>query len=103
VISRRTIFSLLLALMIVAVLRAWLIDHRDNCDRYMAGDRTVPSSEYIESGTRTVEVPCDQWLMRQPAWVQGVCLLDLTVLVVFALSVCQDVARWRRLRRKEKV
>jgi hypothetical protein len=101
VISRRTIFSLLLALMIFAVLRAWLIDHRDNCDRYMTGDRTFPSSEYIESGTRTVEVPCDQWLLRQPAWVQAVCLLDLTVLVVFALSVWQDLARWNRLRRKE--
>ena len=100
-ISRRTIFSLLLALMIVAVLRVWLIEHPDNCDRYMAGDRTVPPSEYIESGTRTVEVPCNQWLFRQPAWVQCICLLDLTVLVVFVLSVWQDVARWRD-RRKEQ-
>jgi hypothetical protein len=102
VISRRTIFSLLLALIIVVVLRAWLIDHRDNCDRYMAGDRTVPPSEYIESGTRTVEVPCNEWLLRQPAWVQGVCLLDLTVLVVFALSGWQDAARRYRLRRRKK-
>jgi len=102
VISRSTIVSLMIALMIVLALRAWLIEHRDNCDRYMAGDRTVPPSEYIESGTRTVEVPCNQWLLRQPAGVQTVCLLELTVVVVFALSVWRDVARWKENRRRRR-
>jgi hypothetical protein len=101
VISRRTIFSLLLALMILLCLRAWLIQHPDNCDRYMAGDRTVPSSVYIQMGGRRAEVPCEDWLLRKPAGVQAVCLLDAVVAVVFLLGVWGDIVRRNHTRRKE--
>jgi hypothetical protein len=102
-IARKTIFSLVLALLIFGGIRARVAEHRDNCDRYMAGDRTVPASEYVEEGTRTVEVPCNAWLQRQPLWMQLVCMLDFAVIVVFVLNAVADILRWRRARRGVRV
>jgi hypothetical protein len=97
-ISRRTIFSLLLALLIPLVLRAALIGRWDPCKAEMPFSHQPPESVYVDSGTRTVEMPCNTWLPRQPLWVQMVCLVDFAVAVVFLLSVWGDWSRWRRRR-----
>jgi hypothetical protein len=99
VISRRTIFSLLLALLILFGLRAALLGHRDDCDAIMPITHQKPVSVYVESGTRTVEMPCTMWLPRQPVWVQMVCLVDFAVMIVFLLSVWRDCSRWLERRR----
>jgi len=100
-ISRRTIFSLLLAAMIFLGIRLWVINHHDPCDSYMPG-HVLPQTVLVESGTRTVEMPCSLWLPRQSDGLQLTCLLDLTVLVVFLLSVWRDVNRWRERRRNQQ-
>jgi len=97
-ISRKTIFSLLLALLIFWGIRAWTIGRRDDCDR-LGLNHAKPATVYEQSGTRTLEMPCNLWLPRQPMWVQGICLLDLAVGVVLVLSVWGDCVRWRRRRR----
>ena len=97
-ISRRTIFSLLLALLILCGLRLWVINHRDDCDRAANHMGQMPASVMVESGDRLVEMPCNVWIPRQPMGVQLACLLDLTVGVVFLLSVCDDWVRTRARR-----
>ena len=98
-ISRRTITCLLLAAMIFLGLRLWILGHYDPCQALMPGG-TTPASVMVESGDRSVEMPCEWWLPRQPDIVQILCLLDLVVMVVFGLSVWRDVNRWRNERRK---
>ena len=95
VISRRTIFSLMLALLILGGLRLWVINHRDDCDRPATHLGGKPASVMVETGTRTVEMSCNEWPSRQPLAVQLVCLLDLVVGVVFLLSACSDWVRTR--------
>jgi hypothetical protein len=99
-ISRVTIFSLLLGLMLAMGL--WLRDTQqtDNCSRYMAGDKSLPASEYVVSGSRTVEVSCNDWLARQPVWVQVLCLVELTLGVVFVLNALLDFSRLLESRRR---
>jgi len=97
-ISRRTIFSLLLAILICLCIRLWIMNHRDPCDSYMPG-HVLPQTVMVESGSRTVEMSCSQWLPRQPDLIQLSCLLDLTVVIVFLLSMWRDVNRWRERRR----
>jgi hypothetical protein len=98
-ISRVTLFSLLLALMLGAGIRLWDARQKDNCTLYMAGDRTVPASEMVISGTRQIEVPCNNWIMRQRMRVQVLCLLDLLVGVVFFFNALSDMQRWLQTRR----
>jgi hypothetical protein len=100
VISRVTLFSLLLALILGAGIRLWDAQQRDNCSLYMAGDRTVPASEMVISGTRQIEVPCSDWIMRQPLRVQVLCLLDLVLGVVFFFNALADLQRWLQSRRQ---
>jgi hypothetical protein len=99
-ISRVTIFSLLLALMLAMGL--WMRDMQqtDNCSRYMAGDKMLPASEYVVSGSRMVEVPCSDWLSRQPVPVQVLCLLDGVLGVVFVLNALSDLTGWLASRRR---
>jgi hypothetical protein len=99
-ISRVTLFSLLLALMLGAGIRLWDAQQKDNCALYMAGDRTLPASELVISGTRQIEVPCNDWIMRQPMRVQVLCLLDLVLGVVFFFNALLDLQRWLQTRRR---
>jgi len=99
-ISRVTIFSLLFGLLLATGI--WMRDMQqtDNCSRYMAGDKSLPASEYVISGSRTVVVPCGDWLARQPVWVQVLCLLEMVLGVVFVLNALSDLSGWLKMRRR---
>ena len=99
-ISRVTLFSLLLGLMLAAGIRLWSDSQRDACAPYLAGASTVQRSEWAVSGTRRIEVPCNQWFMRQTMSVQVLCLLDLVLAVVFLLNALADLRDWLAMRRR---
>jgi hypothetical protein len=101
-VSRVTLFSLLLALMLATGIRIWSGGLRDNCARYLAGDKTLPASEWVVSGTRTIEVSCDDWFMRQPMRIQLLCLLDLVLAVLFVLNALIDLRNWLELWRRRR-
>ena len=93
-ISRLTIFSLLFALLLAAGIWRWSVVQRDACTPYLAGDRTAPSTMYVATGTRTMVVPCDDWLERQPGMVQLLCLVDFVLVVMFGLNALLDARGW---------
>lgn len=101
-ISRVTLYSLLLCLLLGAGLRRWSFTHPDNCDRYLAGEKKLPSAEYVISGTRQIVVPCDQWLLRQPQWMQILCLVDLILAVIFLMNAAGDFKNFITRRRAEQ-
>lgn len=97
-ISRRTIYTLLLTLLLVLGLRLWAVNKRDDCDRLNG----VPNAEVmVQSGTRTITVPCNYryWALRQPLWVNLLALFGGVLGVVFIISVINDWARLRARRR----
>ena len=96
-ISRTTLWSLLVALLIPSGMAVWLSGHRDSCARFLAGDRSLPPTQMVAAGTQMVEVPCTVWLPRQPMWIQILCLVELVVVMVFALHLVGD---WRDRRRR---
>jgi hypothetical protein len=99
-ISRVTLFSLLLGLMLATGIWMWTGAHPDNCARLAAPDGTMPASEWVVSGTRQIEVRCSDWSMRQPLTVQILCLLDLLLAVVFVLNALLDLQGWFAMRRR---
>jgi hypothetical protein len=99
-ISRVTLFSLLLALLLaagIALRNAW---QKDECSRYLAGDRSAPATQTVLSGTRAIEVPCTDWIDRQPQTVLLLCLVDVALFVIFALNAAADVRAWMQRRRQ---
>jgi hypothetical protein len=101
-ISRVTIFSLLLGLMLGVGIYAWSQSERDDCMRYPPGGRP-PATEMVVSGTREIEVPCSDWWMRQPLDVQMLYLLDATLGVVFLMNALQDTRAWLTMRRQRRM
>jgi hypothetical protein len=99
-ISRVTIFSLLFGLLLATGI--WMRDMQqtDNCSRYMAGNKSLPASEWVVSGSHMVEVQCSDWLARQPVWVQVLCLLEMVLGVVFVLNALSDLSGWLKMRRR---
>lgn len=95
-ISRVTLFSLLLSLLLGVGIRRWTLLHPDNCDRYLAGNTKLPPTEYVVSGTRQIAVPCTQWLVRQPEPVQILCLLDLLLGATFVVNAAGDTQKLLR-------
>jgi hypothetical protein len=98
--SRVTLFSLLLALLLGVGIRLWTEEQRDACTPYLAGDTKAQKSEWVMSGTRTIEVSCDDWIMRQPLRVQVLCLLDVALTVLFVLNALSDLREWLEIRRR---
>ena len=98
-ISRRTIYSLLLALLLALGIRLWAIGVRDDCDRAGPSNPASPKSVIVESGTRTIAVPCTYWVPRQSMQVQALLLFNLALGIVFLVSVGTDWARYRARRR----
>jgi len=99
VISRTTMVSLFLALLIPSGMSLWFSGHRDSCSRYLAGDRTRPPTQMVEMGSQMVEVPCEQWAPRQPMEVQLLCLAELLVVLVFVIHAAGDIREWMQVRR----
>jgi len=102
VISRVTLFSFLLALLLGVGIRLRTQGQRDGCAAYLAGDTTAPATEYVVTGTRTIVVPCNRWLARQTEKVQMFCLLDFVLAVMFVLNALQDVRGWFAMRRRRR-
>jgi hypothetical protein len=100
VISRVTLFSLLLGLMLTLGLRLWSYGQRDACSPYLEGNKQAQAGEYVPSGTRLIDVPCNDWIMRQPLRVQLLCLVDLGLGVVFVLNAIGDLRDWLEFRRR---
>jgi hypothetical protein len=100
--SRVTLFSLLLALLLGAGIRLWTMQQRDACTPYLSGDTKAQKSEWVASGTRQVEVPCTDWITRQPARVQILCLLDVVLAVMFVLNALSDLRDWLEMRRRTR-
>ena len=98
--SRVTLFSLLLALLLGVGIRQWTDGQRDACTPYLSGDAQAQKSEWVSSGTRQVEVRCTDWFSRQPVRVQILCLLDVVLTVVFVLNALSDLRDWLEMRRR---
>jgi hypothetical protein len=98
--SRVTLFSLLLALLLGFGIRLWTDGQRDACTPYLSGDTRAQKSEWVISGTRQIEVPCTDWFMRQPLRVQILFLLDVVLAVLFMLNALSDLREWRQMRRR---
>jgi hypothetical protein len=100
-ISKVTLGSFLLALLLGLGILRWSLTHRDDCSRFLAGETRAPSSQLVVTGTRTVIIPCRVWLPRQPTSVQILCLVDFLFAVVFLLNAAGDLRanfkrRWHR-------
>jgi hypothetical protein len=89
-VSRVTIFSLLLGLMLGLGIYTHAQGERDRCSIYPAGG-TPPMTEYVVSGTRQVEVPCSDWWMRQPLVIQILCIADAGFALIFLLFAAGDL------------
>ncbi len=94
--SRVTLWSLLVVLLLPSGLAVWMSGHPDSCSRFLAGDRSRPSTQMVAIGTEMVAVPCTQWLPRQSMWIQLLCLMELVAVMVFAIHLAGD---WRDRRR----
>ena len=96
-ISRKTIFAFLLALLVGVGIFAWNEAKRDDCD--LAGpDRARMDVAVGQSGRKMLVVNCGEWLPRQPTRVVAWCFADAALAVVFLMSLIGDVAagfRWR--------
>jgi hypothetical protein len=101
-ISRVTIFSLLLGLMLGVGIYAWAQDRRDDCTSYPPGGR-APATEMVVSGTREIEVPCGDWWLRQPLGTQILCIADAALGVVFLMNALQDTRGWLAMRRRRRM
>jgi hypothetical protein len=98
--SRVTLFSLLLTLLLGVGIRLWTMQQRDACTAYLSGDNKAQKSEWVTSGTRLVEVPCTDWITRQTLRVQILCLLDVVLAVIFVLNALSDLVEWIEARRR---
>jgi hypothetical protein len=97
-----TLISFLAALLLTAGMYLWNAGHWDDCARYLAGERWLPSSQTVDSGTQQIEVPCEQWFPRQPLILQLLCLGDLVLLVVFSLNALGDFLEWKRMKKARR-
>jgi hypothetical protein len=89
-ISQRTLYSFLLALLVGFSLLAWRVGHHDGCERGSNGSGAQPATTIITSGTRTVAMPCDVWIPRQPMAVQAACLAELVLTTMTILFFAAD-------------
>lgn len=101
-ISRVTIFSLLLALMLGLGIYMRAQGERDACNSYPA-DGVPPAREYVVSGTRQIAVPCSDWWMRQPLTVQVFCMADAALAILFLLNALTDLRDWLAMRRRLRI
>jgi len=96
--SRITLFSLLLALMLGLGIFIQTKSESDRCNTYPDGG-IAPRSEYVVTGTREVEVPCNDWWVRQSLTVQVLCIADAGLGMIFMVNALGDMRRWLGSRR----
>ena len=96
-ISRKTIFSLLLALLLAGCIKAYTLRVINPCDAYLAGQASAPSTVVMNTEGRAVEIPCNSWFLRQPRAVQAWCMFDGLLVVIFIISASADRRRRRSL------
>ena len=101
-IARKTIASLLLALLLGIGLKIWAQGSHDACDRVLAGDAKTHEYEQVQVGSQVVLVPCRIWFLRQPPPVQAACLAAIAAGTVFVVSVSNDVRRSWETRREAR-
>ncbi len=94
-ISRKTVGSLLLALLMGTGVMIWSQGHRDACDRIDDEDGKAAEYEDVPVGPQIVVVPCRIWFLRQPPGVQAACLAGIAAVAVFVLSASGDLKRHR--------
>jgi hypothetical protein len=99
-ISKVTIYSLLLGVVLATGIGVWSSRQIDPCTRFLEGDKSQPATQLVESGTRRLRVPCNDWIARQPLWVQILCLLNAVLGVVFMLNLLSDLRAWLQVRRQ---
>ena len=96
-ISRRTIFALLVCLLLAGGIKAWSVQHVDACTGFLQGQRAAPATAVVATGDRSVEVPCTSWFLRQSIGMQMLCFLDVLLGVIFLVWLAADILRkWRR-------
>lgn len=100
-ISRATIFALLLGLLLAGGLRLWVLGRTDECSAYLAG-QPGPVTQIVSLGRRTIEVPCNQWFIRQPTSLQAGCLAELAFVAVFAVSLVRDFGKTMAAQRQRR-
>jgi len=101
-ISRITLFSLLLALMLGLGIVMQTKSESDRCDSYPAGG-IPPSSEYVVTGSRELEVPCNDWWLRQSLTIQILCIADAGLGMIFAVNALADMRRGLAMRRTRRL
>lgn len=77
----------------------WSDGYRDACTPYLNGVPHSPATEWVESGTRLIDVPCDDWFMRMPMRIQILCLVELLLAILFVLNALGDTRKWLQQRR----
>ncbi len=89
-------YSFLLAVLLGVGIKAWTMRGLGPCDAYLAGQWNAPSTVVVNSRGVAREVPCSDWLQRQPREVQAACIVEGAVVAVFAVSAWGDWSRRRR-------
>ena len=100
-ISRVTIFSLLLGLMLGLGIFLRAKGEHDRCNTYTAGD-IPPKSETVVSGTREIQAPCSDWWIRQPMEMQVLSIADAGLGLIFVINCLIDLRRWALWKRRRK-
>jgi hypothetical protein len=94
-ISRKTLYSFLLAVLLLGCIKAYTLRLTNPCDAYLAGQAQAPETVVVNQNGIPYQVPCNQWFLRQPRAVQALCFFEGVLVVVFLVSAYAD---WRRRR-----
>ena len=101
-ISRTTIYSLLLGLILALALFMRITRERDRCNTYPAGG-IPPRTEYVVSGTRQFEISCSDWWMRRPQSTQILLIVDIGLGMIFVLFAAGDLRSWVQRAKARKI
>ncbi len=64
-ISRKTLYSFLFALLLAGCIKAYTLRLISPCDAYLSGQTQAPASLIVNQQGRAYEVPCNQWFLRR--------------------------------------